>query len=543
MGNSVKSREPAGKVGGASSAEGPGSKSTEIELKLAIDLKGLEDLHRSPIIARLSTGRASEKRLTSVYYDTDEMRLARRGLLLRVRSDGRRFIQTVKSSGSNIGGLSKRGEWEVEVGSLEPKPELVPDADVRARIGLILQGGLNPLFETEIRRREIVAHEPRGDALVLIAFDSGEVRAETGSLPISEIELELLRGEPVSLYYLALALLDVVPLGIEPSSKAARGYALASGKAPEWKKAKPIMLSRRESLESAMSETFRLCIGHWTDNQAAALDSRDPEGMHQFRVGLRRFRSAITVFRRLLPGTQAEWLRSEGRWAIQQTGPARDWDVFINELLAPIVRARPEDEDLVMLLERTEAERARGYERAPAPLHSERYCRFMLQLGAWLETQGWQDGLNAAQQAALSRPIAPFAARILAERHKRALKLGKGFAKLTTDQRHEVRIALKKLRYSSEFFATLFPRTQVAPYLERLRNMQNDLGHLNDVATAERLLGGMCFRDADPRLSRVCGLVIGWYARLVRENESTSLRDWIAFRDSTVFWRKAGKAS
>jgi inorganic triphosphatase YgiF len=543
MGNSVESREPVGKAGEATSAEALGPKSTEIELKLAVDRKALEDLRKSPIIDRLSIGKASVKRLTSVYYDTDEKRLARRGLSLRVRSDGQRFIQSVKAGGSNIGGLSKRGEWEVDVGSLEPKTELVPDPDVRAQIGLILPGGLKPIFKTEIRRHEIVAHEPQGDALVLMAFDSGEVHAENGSLPVSELELELLRGEPASLYFLALALLDVVPLSIEPRSKAARGYALASGKAPDWKKGKPVSLNRRETLEAAMSETFTRCAGHWTDNQAAALDGRHPEGMHQFRVGLRRFRSAITVFRRLLPGTQARWLGAEGRWTVQQTGPARDWDVFISDLLAPIIKARPGDEDLIMLRERAEAERAAGYAAARAMLDSERYNRFMLRLGVWLETRGWQDGLSARQQAALSKPIFAFAARLLNERHKRALKLGKGFAKLTTDQRHDVRIALKKLRYSSEFFATLFPGKLVTPYLESLRNMQNDLGHLNDVAMAERLLGGICAKDNDPRLARVCGLVIGWYARLVRENENASVRDWIAFRDSSVFWRKTGKAS
>jgi len=542
-GNQVESHELAGIVDGASSAEGPGSESAEIELKLTVDQKDLENLQKSPIIARLSTGKANVKSLTSVYYDTDDLRLTHRGFSMRVRSDGRRFVQTVKSSGSSIGGLSRRGEWEVKVNSLEPKPELVPEPDVRARIGLILPGSLNPVFETRIRRREIVAHEPRGDSLVSMAFDSGEVRAKNGSLPISEIELELLRGEPVSLYYFALALLDVVPLNIETLSKAGRGYALASGEAPEWKKTKLLSLNRQDSVETAMSETIRLCIGHWTDNQAAALDGRDPEGMHQFRVGLRRFRSAVTVFRRLLPKTQAQWLGGEGRWTIQQTGPACDRGVFIHDLLAPVIKARPEDEDLIMLRERAEAERATGYEDAHAPLRSERYNRFMLQLGVWLETRGWQDGLTDAQTAKLSQPIAAFAARLLDERHRRALKLGKGFAKLTTDQRHEVRIALKKLRYTSEFFAGLFPGKQVGPYLGRLRNMQNDLGHLNDVAMAERLLGGMCSRDANPRLAQVSGLVIGWYARLVRENENASLRDWIAFRDSTIFWRKARKGS
>ncbi|MDP6706474.1 MAG: CYTH and CHAD domain-containing protein [Alphaproteobacteria bacterium] len=516
---------------------------TEIELKLALDPKDLDRLRQSETVQRLSTDEPSEKRLTSIYYDTDEKRLMRRGLSFRVRSDGRRFIQTVKSSGSNIGGLSKRGEWEIDVDSLEPRPELVPDPAVRARIGLVLPGGLKPLFETRIDRREIVAHEPQGDSLISLALDSGEVRAGSRTRPISEIEFELVRGQNASLYRMALEVLDVVPLRIEPRSKAARGYVLVSGEAAEWRKAEPLSLHKRETVEGAMNRIFQSCVGHWSDNQAAVLDGGEPEAVHQFRVGLRRFRSALVVFARVLPTSQTPWLRDEARWTIRETGPARDWDVFIDELLAPVVEACPDDASLVMLRQRAELERRSAYARVHALLRSERYTRFMLQLGAWLETQGWQDHVVPRQRADLAQPISGFAARLLAKRHKRALKLGKNFAGLTTDERHAVRIALKKLRYASEFFATLFPAKRVAPYLESLRDMQNDLGHLNDVATAERLLGGICPRHADPGLARACGLVIGWYARMVRENEGTSLRDWSAFRDSAVFWSKARKRS
>src|SRR3546814_8404053 len=59
------------------------------------------------------------------------------------------------------------------------------------------------------------------------------------------------------------------------------------------------------------------------------------------RVGLRRFRSALTVFGDLLPAAQLAWLQEEAKWALNALGSARDWDVFLADLLAPLEAARP----------------------------------------------------------------------------------------------------------------------------------------------------------------------------------------------------------
>src|SRR3546814_6605855 len=67
------------------------------------------------------------------------------------------------------------------------------------------------------------------------------------------------------------------------------------------------------------------------------------------RVGLRRFRSALTVFGDLLPAAQLAWLQEEAKWALNALGSARDWDVFLADLLAPLEAERPRDADLAAL--------------------------------------------------------------------------------------------------------------------------------------------------------------------------------------------------
>jgi CHAD domain-containing protein len=53
-----------------------------------------------------------------------------------------------------------------------------------------------------------------------------------------------------------------------------------------------------------MEAIFESCFDQWLANQAAALDGRDPEGVHQMRVGLRRLRSALSIFKKLIPKSQ-----------------------------------------------------------------------------------------------------------------------------------------------------------------------------------------------------------------------------------------------
>ena len=64
---------------------------------------------------------------------------------------------------------------------------------------------------------------------------------------------------------------------------------------------------------------------------------------------------------------------------------------------------------------------------------------------------------NAEDYPALSMPAVDFARNALSALHKRVLKRGKKFEKLSVADRHRVRIAVKKMRYGVEFFGDLFP--------------------------------------------------------------------------------------
>jgi triphosphatase len=74
------------------------SANVEIELKLIARSEDLAALYNSPIIAAHSCDRPSDRRLKTTYYDTTDQALRREGMALRVRREGRTFVQTPSHS-------------------------------------------------------------------------------------------------------------------------------------------------------------------------------------------------------------------------------------------------------------------------------------------------------------------------------------------------------------------------------------------------------------------------------------------------------------
>jgi inorganic triphosphatase YgiF len=515
----------------------------EIEIKLCGEPDSLKRVFSGAPILDRSTGRAATRRLDNVYYDTEDQRLRARGLAFRVRKEGRRYYQTLKSNDVECM-AAYRGEWQNPLHSAAPDLALMPEGGRAALDGAVDPDDLRPVFATRVRRtmQRVATTDHAGrPSLIEAALDFGGIEANGAKLPIAEIELELLEGSPEALYALALELDALAPLRLETRSKSARGYALAAGAPPAWHKAEPPALAADATVDQAIQAILRKCLQHWCANEAAALDGSDREGVHQMRVAIRRLRSAFSVFGRLIDPAQRARLSDQAKVIVSGLGPARDWDVFLAELLAPVRAARPDDAGLSRLAAAAEAARAQGYAQARAAIGTRAYTRYLLQLGRWIEASAWRDQPTERGMAWLDRPIVEFATHLLGRRLRKALKRGQDFAQLSAEERHRLRIALKKLRYATEFFEALYPEKQTRPYLAALKDLQDGLGHLNDVAVAQRLIGSLldgAEGNGDRAgLEGAAGLVLGWHARGVADLEPAILLAWQEFADRPAFWR------
>ena len=528
-------------VGEAEAAAEEGESGLEVELTLGGDSAALDRGWRAAVPA--GDG-GTERRLRSTYYDTGDFRLRRRGFTLRVRDDGERLVQTLKADGPSGGGaVLRRNEWSRPVETPEPSLPVAPDKAVRDAVGSLRPAELAPAFTTDIMRRTAVvevAAPDHGKALVELALDSGEIRARNRRATVSELELELVQGPASALYQLAMTMQASASLHIQTASKAKRGFVLAGGEGYAGYKAPPLSLANGVSVDETLGKIFRVCADQCAANHDAVLDRGDPEGVHQFRVALRRMRSALSVFKGVLSPNDVAWLGQEAERLIDLLGPARDWDVFIAETLAAVRAARPDDETLESLAAAAEEERLRAYEKAEA-LRAPAHTAFLLRFGRWIETAGWREH---GDRALLDQPLVRIAGPLLDKRHKRVLKRGRNFEQLSDARLHQLRITLKKLRYAGEFFAAQFLDGKPRPYIRALRRLQDDLGGLNDAAVAERCLRELLdARRGSGDLAALgvgAGQVIGWHVRARAEARPRIVEDWHAFVAAEPYWRAGG---
>lgn len=520
----------------------------EIELKLTTDEKSLARLlgFTRKLDGADTTSRKTT-RIVSTYFDTEDRRLRKRGLTLRVRQKNRTYVQTIKSEGSSASGMFARQEWTTPLPGKTPDLNKIESQTVRNRMGLILPQELTPLFKTDVKRTTLMVHHTSdaGDtATIELAFDLGKIVTSPGSpkktktAKISEIELELVDGAPPAMLDLAKQIAGKAPTVMNVSSKVARGFELCENSYPKAVTARKVNLTPDLSVDDALALILRQSLGQLLANRAAADSGKDIEGVHQARVAIRRIRSAMVLFKTFLDTDESRYIKSETKWLIDVLGEARDLDVFLDEVL-PVVRAdRPEDPDLEVVRQSAHKARQSAYRKVRSALNSRRYTAAMLTLASYIEERRWQ---SPERQAELDAPLVQSAGRLIAKPHRKVLKLGKTFATQTTEQRHDVRIALKKVRYAAEFFAALFPQARTRPYISAMRRLQNALGASNDVATAEILLASLIAKakgDDQMReaLSLGSGKVLGWHTRALHDAEANIVGQWNAFAASRPFW-------
>jgi triphosphatase len=497
--------------------------STETELKLCLDAALLSRVPRLPAIAAHKAGKGRGKTLVSTYYDTPARELRQNGVSLRLRQSGRDWTQTVKTEGQRASGLFERGEWEIPapLAQVHLPHLLATELPVFRLDGLTER--LAPVFTTRVHRTTYLLTAPEWD--IELALDQGEIQAGDARMALAEIELELRRGPVTALFALAQDIAAAFPCRILTSAKSDRGYTLADGGDPRPSKAPALDLDAVLSAGQAFSIIAGNCLRHLQSNEAALRGDQAGEAVHQMRVALRRLRSALKVFKPLVRGPELDALKTEMRWLLDHLGPARDADVFLAEIIAPVQQSHPDAPALALLREEWLVQRQQAFVAATAAIDDNRFTRLMLTLGQWLAQAPW----TTTDAAALS--LGRYARLVLKKSYRRLLKAGgDNLAHLPAPKLHQVRILGKQMRYTGEFFATLYPRGQTKPFLGLLAELQESLGGLNDLSVAGTTLAGAHHRQD---WAWAAGMICGWH-----EHRRPAL-----LRDARLTWKKLRKTA
>ena len=434
--------------------------SREIELKLEIEPKAAVRLLAEPW---LCDGRCDPRPQLSIYYDTPDGELRRRGFTLRLRSIGNRHLQTVKTLGGGAG-LFERGEWEYEVGG----PELDRECLERTPLAYLQSARLEPIIRSEVTR---LSCRTMGDgADIQLDYDDGTISASGRNARISELELELLDGDPSVAMRLARKIADSEPMRIGVMSKAELGFALADGRFGKVSKAEPVEVRPGMTIAQGFATIVAACVRHFRLNEPLVISDRRPEALHQARVALRRLRAAFSLFRTAIVDQEFVLLRDEVKWFTSKLGDARNLDVFLQRELSKSDRRR------------IEHQRKEAYDRVVEAMESRRCRQLMLDIIGWSAIGEWRSRPIA------DRPIEPYVGRRI---DRLWLRLGhtRHLSHLGEHERHRLRIQAKKLRYSLEFIAALHSnrRERQKKFAKSIEDLQETLGLLNDLAVARTL--------------------------------------------------------
>ena len=498
----------------------------ETEVKFATTPEGLEQAFISP---QLGGGLASRTRsLRSVYFDTPQCELHLQGVTLRVRkSAGASPVMTVKMLANRDAGPFQRREIEVRMVGLTPDLKFF-DADLTKHL-LRITGGktLEAQFETRVKRR--TRQLDIDGAAIEVAFDAGMIVTPGGAeLPICEIELELKSGEARALYEFAARAAASLPFRLDAVAKSERGFRLKNGGAPHAVKAKTLALPPATTQGQLVNAVITASLTQFTANWAPLLETDETEPVHQLRVSLRRLRSALKIFDQILCNDGFGEVRAEARRIATAFGEARALDA-LRETMAqgPMLNSiRPEGFEALMAT--LDQRRALAYDQARTTITDTATTLFVLKLQALLSRHSWQDS------AALARE---FASQALDKLLARARKRGRKLPQRSDAERHQLRIALKDLRYAIEFFAGLFGRAgKAGEYLSRLAALQDILGTHNDRVTSEKLLLDIS-TGCESAVVRAAGYVDGWLARAIPGSDQSLEPAWNAFKVLKPFWR------
>jgi CHAD domain-containing protein len=430
----------------------------------------------------LAPGEPAHERLT--YLDTFDWRLWAAGLTLAASTRGRGTRLVLR-------GHDER-RWEArEPGIPQFARELPPGAFREALEGA---SGIRRLLPRAYARW----HEER---FALLNEDEKTVvrlrlRKGQASLPgaretapvHTQLELELLKGYEAE-FRKAVSLLRRA-FRLRPQEDSDLALVLgALGRDPgDYSSNFRLRLDPKQRAGEAMRAVHRCLLDTMLANQEGMINDLDPEFLHDFRVAVRRARSALAQVPGMFPEEIVLHFSEEFGWLGERTGPTRDMDVYLLKIPA-YQRALPEGvrEELEPLVRFLSLKKRSAHRTMVRSLGTERYARFVREWGTYLLTPVEPEPSLPRAHA----PIGVVARQRIWKVFRKVLKRGRKTDRKTSPETlHRLRIDCKKLRYLMTFFQSLFPPGALKPLIKELKNLQDTLGDFNDLYVQRAALLG-----------------------------------------------------
>jgi CHAD domain-containing protein len=297
-------------------------------------------------------------------------------------------------------------------------------------------------------------------------------------------------------------------------------------------------LAAGDSAAKAFKLIARSALAQVSANAAVLARARRPEALHQMRVGLRRMRAALALFKPMLADGEVAGVKSELKWITGELGPARDLDVFLSDSYRPLLEPHRAWPELANLGHALREARTKAYDRAQAAATSSRFGVLLHDVAAWIEGGDWTADADPKQTALRARPISRLAPALLDKARGTVVKRGRKLEKLAPEDRHKLRIHAKQLRYAAGFFGSLYAEGSPKA-LKRFGKTSHDLtsalGAQTDIVAATALAAEIA-GAAPPGVAFTAGLAAAERLKGEAEAMKASRKALKAFAKSEPFW-------
>ncbi|MGC6368405.1 inorganic triphosphatase [Pseudomonas sp. K2I15] len=364
----------------------------ETEIKLRVSRETLAALREHPLLKKRNKSGWERRELMNQYFDTPERDLAQAKVALRLRKDGDEVIQTLKTRGQSVAGLSERNEynWDLAKAKLDVKkldgecwPEQLAELDKKT---------LKPIFTTDFVRERAEIAWGRGKAKVVIeaALDLGHVVAGKQKEEICELELELREGDPAALLELAAELAATLALMPCDISKAERGYRLFDANSYSLSLPAPVLQA-----EMPLDDAFAAVMWHLLGSSQRLAEQYRFNGhwrlLQDWVENLGELRALLGSLGQAAPRQSTSELRAALDALLE------DW--------RPLVQAGDDDEDI----------RKAAPEQFAEELEDVRWGLFSLTTSRWLLARTWAAERNVRGNRQGAAQIANWLPRLLAD--------------------------------------------------------------------------------------------------------------------------------
>jgi CHAD domain-containing protein len=357
----------------------------------------------------------------------------------------------------------------------------LPPGGMRAAFDpLVEMRALLPMVSVNLQSRQVALINKQRKTILRLVIEEGGVTAPDGQ---NEPLPPRLRLEPLKGYRQALQRARQIveqTLRLEPAEPLFDAALTAAGR-----EAGDYSSKLRVDLvpELAAGEALRRILLELLETMECNLEGMrtalDSEFLHDFRVAVRRTRSAFSQVKGVLPAKVLNRFRPGFKWLGQITGPTRDLDVYLLKLPAyrnSLPQVMQESlQPLHDFLARHQKQEQRKLARS---LSTVRFRRLLDDWRSFLEA----DWMPHDWPAKADQPIGPLANKQIWKSYRRVMRAGAAIREDSPPEvLHELRIRCKKLRYLMEFFISLYPQKEIRTQIKALKSLQDNLGDFHDL--------------------------------------------------------------